>query len=72
MHEIWKINQKKFADKSESERALTAAIMLLSTRGDVYLTNRDGEELPCSTLTVEGIFDALVDLHDTKLMAHTR
>ena len=71
-HPIMAIGAKKFDEKTKMDKALIAAVILLSVRGDVVLPHPDGEEIPASALTMEGIFDALVDLHDKKLVAHTR
>lgn len=68
-HPFWVAIKKAASDRSLPEKALAAAVLLMSTRGDIFL-NVDGEDVPCSAMTMEGIFDALVRQHDALLLPH--
>lgn len=68
-HPFWVAIKKPAGERTEAEKALAAAVLLMSTRGDIFL-NVDGEDIPCSAMTMEGIFDALVKQHDALLLPH--
>lgn len=67
-HDLWVAIKKPAAERIPRDKALAAAVLILSTRGDVYLPNAEGEDVPCSSLTMEGIYDALVRAHDALLL----
>lgn len=69
---FWRVAKKDFADKTDADKALIAAIMALSVRGDFHLEDENGQSIACASITMEKIFELLVRLHDDKLMAHTR
>lgn len=71
-HPFWLSISKSAGDRQPGEKALAAAILLLSTRGDVYLKNEVGNDVVCSSMTMEQIFDALVVMHDHALMPAPR
>lgn len=59
-HPFWKAIEAAAVERSPETRALAAAVLLMSTRGDIYLKDEEGNETPCSSMTMERIFDALV------------
>jgi hypothetical protein len=70
-HPIIAIGAKPISEKTKWDKALITAVLLLSVRGDVSLEGPE-DDVPCSALTMEGIFDRLVWIYDEKLMAHTK
>lgn len=67
-HAFWQAVELAARERTPQQKALTAAILLLSTRGDVYVKDPLGIDVPCSSLTMESIFDALIVLHDKTLL----
>lgn len=71
-HAFWQAVELAARERTPQQKALTAAVLLLSTRGDVYLRNEGELDLPCSSMTMENIFDALVRAHDRVLLSDSK
>jgi len=63
-HPFQRVAKKKFEDRTNADKAVLTAILLLSMRGDFHLPNEKGQDVVCSSLTMEDIFDLLVFKHD--------
>lgn len=71
-HPFWKAIEQSAVERPPQVKALAAAVLLMSTRGDIYLKNEQGEDEACSAMTMERVFDALVRMHDKNLLPQPR
>lgn len=66
---FWRVAKKPLENKTKADRAMLAAIIVMSTRGDLYVP---GSELPCSAMTMEEIFEDLVRFHEETMVRPAR
>jgi hypothetical protein len=66
---FWRIAKKDFANKTESDKALLGALLVMSVRGDLYVP---GCDRPCSAMTMEEIFTELNRIYNETMLVKRR
>lgn len=62
---FWRVAKKDLASKTLADKALLGAILIMSTRGDLHIP---GQDLPCSAMMMEEIFNDLVRFHNETMV----